>query len=458
MSDRVALAYVYDREVTHSFSDSLQALVLHDFTGPQHLFGGEGPLKMRCGTGALVEARNKVAARVLATPDDEWLFWLDTDMGFEADTLDRLLAVADKDDRPIVGGLCFAQRETDVDGYAGFTTRAGVTILDWHDGAEDKQQGYKGRAWYPPNSLVRCDGTGSACILIHRSVLEKISEQFGPIWYNRAAGDHGPVSEDLSFCMRAKLVGAPIYVHTGIRTTHMKTQWLGEPDFWEQFIAPPATERVAVLVPVMQRPDSAEPFMRSLRASTGLAECYAITSDDLTRDAWKLAGANTIDADDLSFASKINTGYRQTQEPWMFMVGDDVRFLPGWLDQAMLTHAVTEQAVIGVNDLGNPRVMRGEHATHMLIKRSYVDEHGASWDGPGVVCHEGYHHCFVDDEIVAVARQRQEFIVALGSKVEHLHPVWGKGEEDSVYRLGQLHFGDDRRMFQKRLQAHVTPA
>lgn len=453
---RVALAYVYDTDVTHSFHDSLQMLVLHDLAGAQHLFGGDGPLKMRCGTGALVEARNKVVQRVLETPEDEWLFWLDTDMGFEPDTLERLLDVADPKERPIVGGLCFAQREMDIDGYSGFSTRAGVTILDWCKTDPDKQ-GYKGRAWYPPNSLVRCDGTGSACILIHRSVLEKIAKDFGPVWYNRAAGNDGPVSEDLSFCMRAALIGAPIFVHTGVRTTHMKTQWVSESDYWEQMVAPPATERVAVLVPVMQRPDHAEPFMRSLTASTGLASVYAIYSDTETRDAWKRAGANVIESEGLSFASKVNTGFRQTQEPWVFLVGDDVRFHPGWLDHAQLTAAATDTCVIGTNDMGNPRVMRGEHATHMLIRRDYVEEFGASWDGPGVVCHEGYRHCFVDDEIVTVARQRNEFTMALGSRVEHLHPVWGKATDDSVYRLGQSTLDEDGRRFAKRHAANGVP-
>lgn len=455
---RVALAYVSEMTtVTHSFSDSLQMLVLHDLAGSQHLFGGPGPLKMRCGTGGLPEARNKIAQKVVDSRDDEWLFWLDTDMGFEPDTLDRLLDIADPDERPIVGALCFAQRETEVDNYSGFVTRAGATILDWDKEVEGKH-GFKSRPWYPPNSLVECSGTGSACILIHRSVLEKMLDEFGPKWYDRAQGDQGPVSEDLSFCMRARLIGAPVYVHTGIRTTHCKTQWVQENDFWEQLVAPPATERVAVLVPVMQRPDNAEPFMRSLRASTGLAEAYAIYSDSETRDAWKRAGANVIESENkqLGFAPKINTGYRHTSEPWLFLVGDDVRFRPGWWDHIMLAANATDLSVIGSNDLGNPQVMRGEHATHIAVRRSYVEDFGASWDGPDIVCHEGYHHNFVDNEIVAVARQRSEFVSALGARVEHLHPAWQKAYDDPVYRLGQSQFDKDARRFKKRVMENMA--
>ncbi len=89
--------------------------------------------------------------------------------------------------------------------------------------------------------------------------------------------------------------------------------------------------------------------------------------------------------------------------------------------------------VVGTNDLLNPRVMRGEHATHMLIRRSYIDEIGSSWDGPGIVAHEGYHHWYVDDEIVMAAKLRGRFQAAVGSHVQHFHPMGGKVPDDEVY-------------------------
>jgi hypothetical protein len=446
----VALAYVHDREVTHSFHDSLNRLILHDLTGPTHLFGGENPIKMRCGTGGIVGARNKVALRVFGDADYDWLFWIDTDMGFEPDTIDRLLAVADPVERPIVGGLCFVQYESANDGIGGFRTRPLTTIFDWHDG---DPRGFRNRVWYQPDAVTRCDGTGSACILIHRSVLERIHGEYGPCWYDQAPGDQGLIGEDLSFCMRAATVGCPVHVHAGVRTSHMKTVWLAEDDFWAAQPAPPATDPCAVLVPVMRRPQNALPFMRSLRASTGLARAYAIYDEDdvETRDAWVAAGARVLCSTGSTFATKVNDGYRATDEPWLFLCGDDVRFWPGWLDHAQLAAAVTDAQVVGTNDLGNARVMRGEHATHLLVRRSYVDEQGASWDGPGVVCHEGYRHWYVDDEIVTAAKQRGVWSMSLASKVEHLHPLWGKAEPDAVYELGQACVEADGRLFRKRL-------
>src|SRR4029077_20483144 len=150
-----------------------------------------------------------------------------------------------------------------------------------------------------------------------------------------------------------------------------------------------------------------------------------------------------------TFAEKVNQAYRETDEPWLFLVGDDVRFQPGWLDQAQ--HAARDGAhVIGTNDLHNPLVLKGEHATHLLIRRNYIDERGASWDGPKVVCHEGYGHWFVDNEIVSVAKQRKVWAFAHHSKVEHLHPLWGGAETDATYELGQSRIVEDKALFEAR--------
>lgn len=458
VNDAVTVAYVHPNEVTTSFHQSLLNLIAHDMAHDGHVLGG-GWLAIRCyGTDGIPTARNKAVQQFLDDKDADWLFWIDTDMGFEPDTIDRLLAVADPVERPIVGGLCFAQKQTLPDGMGGWQTGLVPTIYDWTT-VDSGETGFLSRHGYPANSVLRCAGTGSACILIHRSVFERLAAEGKGEWYDRIPNPTANgrlLGEDLSFCLRAGALGIPVHVHTGVRTTHFKPAWLGEADYWRGIVAAPATEPTAVIVPVLRRPQNAEPFMASLRASTGLAKVYAVASegDDETIAAWIQAGATVIQGTDIgvSFAAKVNAGYAMTEEPWLFITGDDVRFHPGWLDHLQATGG----DVIGTNDLGNPRVIRGEHATHMLIRRSYVDEHGASWDGPKVVCHEGYRHWYVDDEIVTVARSRGVFSHAPGAVVEHLHPIWGKGEPDDVYALGQESQEADRALFAARLAEHAS--
>lgn len=451
--DSVTLAYVHDTEVAYSFHHSLVNLLLFD-AGEQGRIMQGGYNAIRCArSGNLAEARNQAAEAFLATQAGDWLFWIDTDMGFAPDTVERLLAAADPEERPIMGGLCFAQREISQDDMNGYRTVPRFTILDWVETSKGKR--FMGRSTYPVNSIVQCAGTGSACILIHRSVLERIADEFGPKWYTQIPGDDGMLlGEDISFCIRAGAVGIPVHVDTSVKTTHLKSLWLQEADFWESAVPNPATERTAVIVPAM-RYSNAERFMTSLRASTGLATAYAIGTDDEdeAERAWEAAGAIFLAVSEgTTFAQRINAGYAATDEPWLFVVGDDVVFRPGWLDHAQSV-AGGKFHVIGTNDLGNPRVTAGEHATHLLIRRSYVDDVGASWDGPKNVCHEGYSHWFVDDELVTAAKQRGVWAMALGSVVEHMHPAWGKAENDDVYELGQSHAPEDRKLFERRRRA-----
>ena len=199
-------------------------------------------------------------------------------------------------------------------------------------------------------------------------MLQRISDEFGPVWYNRASAPGGGwISEDLSFCMRLGALGVPLWVHTGVRTSHAKTTWVVEEDYWSQAVAPPAVQECAVVVPVLRRPQNAAPFMASLRASTGMAAAYAVCDlgDAETYLAWTAAGATVIQMDignDYervgSFAEKVNLGYRQTRESWLLLVGDDVRFHAGWLDHAQAV-AGDRYHVVGTNDLANPRVTSG---------------------------------------------------------------------------------------------------
>lgn len=453
----VCLAYVHDVEVTHSFHDSLVNLLMFDI-GQQGRIARGGYVSVRCArSGSLPDARNQAVAAFLEKTA-EWLFFIDTDMGFTADTVERLLAVADPTDRPVVGALCFAQREVAVDGLSGFQTSPRVTILDWVD--TNSGPTFMGRTAYPVDSVVKCAGTGAAAILIHRSVLERIRDRFGPVWYTQIPGTDGKLlGEDVSFCVRAGSLDIPIHVHTGVKTSHLKNLWLQEADFWRASVASPATERVAVIVPVMRRPQNAAPFMQSLRASTGLATVFAVADmeDRHTRDAWKAAGAtvlNCVAGEPGTFARKVNIGASEAATPWLFLAGDDVRFHPGWLDHAQAA-AGDQYHVIGTNDLANPRVTSGQHATHMLIRTSYVDEVGASWDGPKVVAHEGYSHWYVDDEIVTAAKRRGVWAMALGSVVEHLHPTFGTADNDEVYELGQSKSKQDYARFRQRLATHA---
>lgn len=225
---KVALAYVHGAEVTHSWHQSLMSMVAFDVGHRQRLIGG-GWLATKYGTGGIVAARNDTVRQFVDDmPHCDWLFWTDTDMGFEANSLERLIAVADPVSAPIVGGLCFMMREVGMDGVGGFLVQPAPTIFQWKD--FDGVAGFTVETDYPRDVLHPVAATGSAFILIHKSAFLAVEERYGRTWYSPVFNDSAKqwISEDLSFCMRAAACELPIHVHTGVKTTHYKSLWLDE--------------------------------------------------------------------------------------------------------------------------------------------------------------------------------------------------------------------------------------
>lgn len=442
----VLVGYLHANHLSASFHKSLLGLITHD---QQNLGRIANYGAVRTPGYGIPDSRNHMAEKTLEL-GLEWLFFIDADMGFRPDTLDELLEVADPKKRPVVGGLCFAYKDVGIDlEYQSVRNTPIPTIYDFVDG------NYHARLHYPANAVIPVAATGAACLLIHRSALEAVHALDGSNWFTRIAGPDGDLmGEDISFFDRLRRCEIPAWVHTGVRTTHHKEIHLSETDFWASFDAPPATEPVTVIVPtVAERIHNIPRLATTLRASTGLAELVLVVDDEDHAAAAKEWGRTVIQPG--SFPVKVNAGYRHTDTPWIKVVGDDVRFRAGWLDHAQLVARLYGASVVGSNDLANPRVMAGAHATHWMIARDYIEEVGASWDGPGIVCHEGYHHWFCDDEIVTAARLRGVFQAALGSIVEHLHPITGRVETDEVYRRNDAHAEADRELFLARWKANT---
>jgi hypothetical protein len=211
---------------------------------------------------------------------------------------------------------------------------------------------------------------------------------------------------------------------------------------------------LVVLVPVLDRPKNVAPLVKSFAASgaPGRLLFIADADDRAERAAIASAGAEVLvsHANVRTWPRKVNMGYRSTSEPWMLLCGDDVRFHPGWF-QATAGLRAQGFGVIGTNDLGNARVLRGEHSTHTLVSRAYADDFGTI-DSPGEVVHEGYRHCFTDDELIRTAKARGVWSPCLTSIVEHAHPFWKKAPMDPVYALGQESFPRDAALFQRRAE------
>ena len=165
----------------------------------------------------------------LDSTDDDWLLMLDADERISSDTFKLLCDTAHSIDRPVVSGLYFAALWEDLN-------LRPVPVI-FH-ATEDK--GIQPIDDYPKDSIIKIDGAGTGCLLMHRSALKKIRDaspedhrdwcwfQDGPIGGNKW------LSEDLTFCSRLKDNDIPMYAHTGAILQHSKRMWLDSPhhDAW----------------------------------------------------------------------------------------------------------------------------------------------------------------------------------------------------------------------------------
>jgi len=222
----VTVGFLHPGHWQACFGNSLLDLMFYDASHDQRIVShGYGQMGKETGASHIHAGRNKIAKTVLDESESEWLFMIDADMGFAADTVDRLIASADPVERPVVGGLAFAQKSDGKGDLFAIRYRTCPTLYRMAE--TDDEIGFVPMFDYPRDALVEVDATGAACLLVHRSALEKVRELHGDRWFNglevpKGSAGSTTFGEDMSFCLRLKAAGIPLYVDTGVKTTHDK--------------------------------------------------------------------------------------------------------------------------------------------------------------------------------------------------------------------------------------------
>lgn len=156
--------------------------------------------------GSLIyDSRNRLAEYAVRIEAD-YILWLDSDMTFPPDTLERMMKVLDEHkDIDILSGLYFRRStpftpvafdvlETDEDGVLKFENMDDV-----------------------PDELREVAGCGFGGVLMKTDCLFDIAGKEGPVWFSPLAN----VGEDCAFCMRARKYGYKIYLDPSIEFGHM---------------------------------------------------------------------------------------------------------------------------------------------------------------------------------------------------------------------------------------------
>ncbi len=135
-----------------------------------------------------------------------------------------------------------------------------------------------------------------------------------------------------------------------------------------------------------------------------------------------------------TYAGAINAAYHATDEPYFFCGADDLRFYPGWLTHALA--AMTDG-------------IEGAIAPHFLVRRRYIARYSGVGDQPDTVL-SAYDHNYTDTEFVGTARARRMYRYCPEAIVEHLHPLWGKAQDDPIYEKGRRRYEEDGQRYIRR--------
>lgn len=203
---------------------------------------------------------------------------------------------------------------------------------------------------------------------------------------------------------------------------------------------------LAVLIPVLGRPHHLAPLLASLDATVPGARVLLLTTPgDEAVPACEASGREVVPVrwQPGDFAKKCQVGYRYTTESLLFVGATDLEFTPGWFEAAV-AELRPGIGLVGTNDMCNPRVMAGQHATHFLMTRDYIDRYGILQPGPdgpvnqpGVILFDGYAHEFCDTEAVGTAKHRGAWAHSAAAVVKHRHGLCDQGfpedEGDPLY-------------------------
>ena len=189
--------------------------------------------------------------------------------------------------------------------------------------------------------------------------------------------------------------------------------------------------QVAVLIPLM-RPHKIAPLVANIAETTSDCEIIVIATGECA-DATRDLPVVLVEDEGGTWPQRINAGYKFTNASYIMTGADDLLFHPDWFQAAMraMDRFPNSSGVVAVNDLHN------KAGTHFVMARSYIQEFGASGDGPDTLMCEEYAHQYCDDEIRSVARKHERWAIAEDSVVEHLHVGAGKAPMDETYRIGE---------------------
>jgi hypothetical protein len=155
-------------------------------------------------------ARNMLAKEMVG----DWLWMTDTDHTFEPDALAKMVMLMQRFQVPVLSGI-----------YRHKVLPHHPMLWLW----SEAEAGFVPLLEYDPTCEVfQIDAAGAGCLLLHASVFARLSERFPQEEPFEHRGHYG---EDMSFFLRCREAGIPVYATPCVDTVHLMPHGVTEVDY-----------------------------------------------------------------------------------------------------------------------------------------------------------------------------------------------------------------------------------
>ena len=153
------------------------------------------------------DARNQLTKYAREKGGYDYILWLDSDMTFEEDLLERMLADMEEFNCQALTGLCFGRRppfkpciysKLEVNQEGNFIL---PIAENWFD--------------YPRDQVFEVEACGFACLLMKMDILEAMGIYGVPFY------PVGGMGEDLTFCWRARKLDIRFHCDSRLKIGHI---------------------------------------------------------------------------------------------------------------------------------------------------------------------------------------------------------------------------------------------
>lgn len=349
----------------------------------------------------------------------DYILWLDADMVYPADIIERYLELEKLNGEMSVIGCLYFKRDGDF---------SPIGYVD----SGDKERPY--RPLMPQlvqrGKIYEVTGLGYGGMLVPMKVYEKLGEDkwthYGENFHNPTATT-GNLTHDLVFCKQVKKAGFKIFLHGSIRPGHIGEKLITEEDFYSKF--PPKLIpgiKVAVGMPTIDE-ELASKAAKAMTARAG----YPV-------DVWVL-----VDKDREGFTKTINKAFRKAcEEGYNFFIytAQDAFVGNGWLAQALIEQFRTQAGLTAFND----GKWNGRLASFGMVDCSWAKD-----NYNGDLFFEGYNAHYSDTELTQIAKEKRSYCYAEKSVMIEVDYAKAIGQSKGVNK-------DDKKLYKKRIGKLVS--